>query len=127
MVGTPLVYEWASKINYKLCVIGEMFQNLFYFRVWCWMKRNCKIFITHVYVVCYWEELYIFCNKIIFVHHHTWISCLKRNMNFALWQSLKNVIMCCFTILLHFEYSTCISHSSCFDLPNILNINDEYE
>lgn len=26
MVGAPLVFEWASKINYKLCVIGEMFQ-----------------------------------------------------------------------------------------------------
>jgi hypothetical protein len=26
MVGLPLVFEWASKINYKLCVIGEMFQ-----------------------------------------------------------------------------------------------------
>ncbi len=26
MVGAPLVYECASKINYKLCVIGEMFQ-----------------------------------------------------------------------------------------------------
>lgn len=26
MVGAPLVYECASKRNYKLCVIGEMFQ-----------------------------------------------------------------------------------------------------
>jgi hypothetical protein len=66
-----------------------------------------------------------FCNKIIFAHYHMWISCLRKENEFCIMTIMKNVIMCCFTILLHFRYSTCISHSSCFDLPN-MNINDEY-
>jgi hypothetical protein len=60
MVRAPLVYELASKRDYKLCVIGEMFQICNTLRHGVEWKETIKINSLHIFMWFVIGRNYIF-------------------------------------------------------------------